>query len=194
MAAARRRIEAHVGRHRHGDLRPCDARAADARAHRGDRGRIDPRRSRRGGGGSHCDRDGRGPLPQSRRGEGGAGARGGENHGAGGAAARAGGCQAIRDPGDRRQRLRQDHHRRQARGEIPCRRQDGAARRLRHVSRRRHRSAEDLGRPLGYCGADARAGRRRRRPRLRRARRGARRGDRRTHGRHRRPPAEQGRV
>ncbi len=53
---------------------------------------------------------------------------------------------AVRHSRGRRQRLRQDHHHRQARGEICRRRPQGDAGGRRHVSRRRHRAAQDLGR------------------------------------------------
>ena len=82
-----------------------------------------------------------------RRGEGGAGGRGREGAGAGRAAARhRSGAEAVRHPGRRRQRLRQDHDHRQARGKIPRRGPHGHAGRRRHVPRRRDRAAEDLGR------------------------------------------------
>ena len=126
-------------------------RKLDAATHCGDRGRADPRRSR--------PRDRR----SHRRGVAATAATtaaisadevkavvAGEIEkvlGAGRAAARHR-CraEAVRHPGRRRQRFRQDHHHRQARGQIPRRGPDGHAGRGRHVSRRRHRSAQNLGR------------------------------------------------
>ena len=97
---------------------------------------------------------------------------------------------ALRHPGRRRQRLRQDHHHRQAGRALPQRRQVGDAGGRRHFPRRRHRPAQDLGRAHRRVHHGARAGRRRREPCLRRhhRRQGARHRDR--AGRHRRPPAE----
>ena len=54
--------------------------------------------------------------------------------------------EALRHPRGRRQRVRQDHHHRQARGEICRRRPQGDAGGRRHLSCRRHRAAQDLGR------------------------------------------------
>ena len=82
------------------------------------------------------------------------------------------GEKAVRHPGRRRQRLRQDHDHRQARGEIPRRRPHGHAGGRRHVPRRRHRSAENLGRAHRRGFHRARGRRRCRRPRLRCGHRG----------------------
>ena len=64
VAAAERRPQAHVDRSQHVDLRPGQARAALARAHRRDRGGADPRRSRRRCRRPDRDRDGGRPLRQ----------------------------------------------------------------------------------------------------------------------------------
>ena len=56
------------------------------------------------------------------------------------------GAKAVRHSGGRRQRLRQDDHHRQARGETQRRGPQGDAGGRRHVSRRRHRAVEGLGR------------------------------------------------
>ncbi len=74
--------------------------------------------------------------------------------------------QALRDPRRRRQRLGQDHHHRQARRQADLRRQEGDAGRRRHVPRRRHRPADDLGRAPRLPRDRPRAGLGRRRPRL----------------------------
>ena len=62
------------------------------------------------------------------------------------------GAKAVRHPRGRRQRLRQDHHDRQARREIRRRGPQGDARRRRHLPRRRHRATEDLGRAHQVAG------------------------------------------
>ena len=98
--------------------------------------------------------------------------------------------QAVRHSGGRRQRLGQDHDDRQARREVLGRRPQGGARRRRHLPRRRHRSAQDLGRPHRRQGRRPRAGLRLREPGLRGAERGEGRGRRRADRRHRRPVAE----
>ena len=73
---------------------------------------------------------------------------------------RAGRPGAHGHPHGRRQRHRQDHHRRQARAAAAARGPEGAARRGRHLSRRRHRPAPGLGRPAGHPVRRRRAGRR----------------------------------
>ena len=60
--------------------------------------------------------------------------------------------EAVRHPRRRRQRHRQDHDDRQARRSFPSRGQKRDARGRRHIPRRRHRSAEDLGRADGLRG------------------------------------------
>ena len=72
-------------------------------------------------------------------------------------------AQAVRHPGRRRQRLRQDHDHRQARGEAGRRGPQGDAGRRRHLPRRRHRPAQDLGRAHRRPVIAGDAGRRRRR-------------------------------
>ncbi len=75
--------------------------------------------------------------------------------------------QAACHPRGRRQRHRQDHDHRQARRQAARRGQVGGARRRRHLPRRRHRAAQDLGRAHRRGGRRPRNRRRRRRPRLR---------------------------
>ena len=94
---------------------------------------------------------------------------------AGGEAARdRRGAKAVRHSRGRRQRLRQDHHHRQARGETRRRRPQGDAGGRRHLSRRRDRAAQDLGRAHQIAGHRGRAGLGFREPCLQRADRGAR--------------------
>ena len=62
------------------------------------------------------------------------------------------GAKAVRHSGGRRQRFRQDHHHRQAGGEVFRRRPQGDAGRRRHLSRRRDRAIEDLGRAHQIAG------------------------------------------
>ena len=61
-------------------------------------------------------------------------------------------AQAACHPGGGRQRHRQDHHHRQARRQADGRRPVGDAGGRRHVPRRRHRAAEDLGRAHRLAG------------------------------------------
>ncbi len=197
VAAALRRAQAHVSLDRHRHHRSggeAQARPGDARR---DRGGADPRRSRHRRGGKNRRGGGRGPLRQvdhARGGEGGGRRRGREGDGTGGdaACARPSNRQAVRGAGGRRQRLRQDHHHRQARRAAPCRGPLGDARRRRHFPRGGDRPAQDLGRAhrrhRDRTGARLRCGR----ARVRRGHRGARRGDRCAPDRHRRPAAEQG--
>jgi fused signal recognition particle receptor len=139
--------------------------------------------------------EGRYEAGDRRRGQGGGGRRDRKGAHPGRAAARDRcGKKAVRHPGRRRQRLRQDHDHRQARGEIPRRRPRRDAGGRRHVSRRRHRSAQNLGR----------AHRRRDSSRAKRApmppvsfsmpARGERARRRRAARRYRRPPAEPHRI
>ena len=58
----------------------------------------------------------------------------------------------VRDPGRGRERLRQDHHHRQARPPSHGRGPQGGARRRRHVPRRRCGAAAGLGRPQRRAG------------------------------------------
>ena len=76
------------------------------------------------------------------------------------AAAARGRAPAARHPGGRRQRHRQDHHHRQARPALVARGQEGHAGGRRHVPRRRHRAAQDLGRAHRRRGGRARRRRR----------------------------------
>ena len=97
----------------------------------------------------------------------------------------------ARDPGDRRQRLGQDDHHRQAR---PLAEGAGLwrpARRRRHLPRRRDRAAADLGRPHRRAGHLRQGRRRRGRDRLRRRQAGDRDRRGRADRRHRRPAPEQ---
>ena len=97
---------------------------------------------------------------------------------------------AARDPGDRRQRLGQDHHHRQAR---PLAERAGlrrAVRRRRHLPRRRDRAAPDLGRPHRRTGHFGQGRRRRRRDRVRRREAGDRDRRGRADRRHRRAASE----
>ena len=103
-------------------------------------------------------------------------------------------AKAVRHSGGRRQRFRQDHHHRQACGQTGRRRPQGDAGGRRHVSRRRDRAAEDLGRAHQIAGHRGRAGLGFREPCLQCADRGARGQARRAADRYRRPAAEQGRA
>ena len=67
-------------------------------------------------------------------------------------------AKAVRHPGGRRQRLRQDHHHRQTRGKTERRGPKGDAGGRRYVSRRRHRAVEGLGRADQIAGDRGRAG------------------------------------
>ena len=62
--------------------------------------------------------------------------------------------------GRRSERLRKDHLHRQARAHVPCRRQEGDSGGRRHLSRRRRRAVDRLGRPLGLRDRHRRAGQR----------------------------------
>jgi fused signal recognition particle receptor len=101
------------------------------------------------------DRQGgrRGPLRQADRafrGQGDPGARGRGDPGSRRPAARDRRHEkAVRDPDGRRQRLRQDHDDRQARGQVPGRGPVRHAGGRRHVPRRGHRAAQGLGRAGG---------------------------------------------
>ena len=101
---------------------------------------------------------------------------------------------SARDPGDRRQRIGQDHHHRQAR---PLAEGAGLwrpARRRRHLPRRRDRAAADLGRADRRAGDRGQGRRRRGRDRVRRRQAGHRAGQRRAGRRHRRASPEQVRI
>ena len=100
----------------------------------------------------------------------------------------------VRHPGRRRQRLRQDHDHRQAGGEIARRGPHGDAGGGRHVPRRGHRSAQDLGGAHRRVVHRARSRRRCRRFGIRRGRGGETKRRRRAADRHRRPPAEPHRI
>ncbi len=196
VAAPERRAQAHLVVDRRRDLRSRQQAQARRRDARGARGDADPRRSRRRRGGEDFRGDRCGPLRQgdlARRSESG-GRRGSrENARAGCQAAVGRGCQTVRHSCCRRQWLRQDHHHRQARVALSRRRPQGDARRRRHLPRRRHRSAENLGRAHRRAGDRARAGLRCGEPRLRSAHRGEGAGRRCPARRHRRAAAEQGR-
>ena len=103
-------------------------------------------------------------------------------------------AKAVRHSRGRRQRLRQDHHHRQAGGETQRRGPQGDAGGRRHVSRRRDRAAEGLGRAHQVAGHRGRAGFGFGEPCLQRADRGEGTEHRRAAGRYRRPAAEQGRA
>ena len=174
-AAARRPValvEGAVEQHRR-RLHQAQARRGDAA---GPGGRADPRRSRHGDGAARHRCAGVRPLRPRRlrgRGAGDHGRGGREGADAGGAAARARPvAQAACHPGGRRQRHRQDHDDRQARGQAGRRRAEGDAGGRRHVPRRGDRAAEDLGRAHRRAGGRLEARRRCGRPRLRRLREG----------------------
>ena len=96
---------------------------------------------------------------------------------------------AVRDPGRRRQRRRQDHDDRQAGAAHQGARAEGDAGRRRHVSRRRGRAVAGLGRAQRRAGDRAGGGRGSRRRRLRCDAGGEGARHRRADRRHRRPPA-----
>ena len=178
VAAAVQRAEAHLEFARDRGRRSRHQAQARPRHARGYRGRAAARRSRHRGGGAHFGRGRPRPLRQDdlgRRRESRGRDRSREGAVAGGkAAGDRRGAKAVRHSGGRRQRFRQDHHHRQARRQTGRRRPQGDAGGRRHLSRRRDRAAEDLGRAHQIAGDRGRAGLGFREPCLQCADRGAR--------------------